>query len=39
MRQGWDVIRFWVQQIRDQLPWCIRQIEDWMNMVEKNSQK
>lgn len=22
MRQGWDVMRFWVQQVRDQLPWC-----------------
>lgn len=31
MQQGWDVIRFWVQQVRDQLPWCIDQIKKWMD--------
>ena len=30
MREGWDVIRFWVQQVRDQLPWCLSQIKKWM---------
>lgn len=35
MREGWDVIRFWVQQVRDQLPWCIKQIQDWMKVVDK----
>ncbi len=30
MREGWDVMRFWVQQVRDQLPWCIRQVKKWM---------
>jgi very-short-patch-repair endonuclease/RecA/RadA recombinase len=30
MRAGWDVIRFWVPQVRDQLPWCIAQIKNWM---------
>lgn len=30
IREGWDVIRFWVQQIRDKLPWCVRQIKEWM---------
>ena len=30
MREGWDVIRFWVPQVRDQLPWCIAQIKNWM---------
>lgn len=35
MREGWDVIRFWVQQVRDQLPWCIKQIKDWMETVDK----
>ena len=34
MREGWDVIRFWVQQVRDQLPWCITQIRKWMDNVE-----
>lgn len=30
MREGWDVIRFWVQQVRDQLPWCIEQVKAWI---------
>lgn len=34
MREGWDVIRFWVQQIRDQLPWCISQIKKWMEATD-----
>lgn len=37
MREGWDVIRFWVQQVRDQLPWCINQVKKWMESVEKQS--
>lgn len=32
MREGWDVIRFWVQQVRDQLPWCVSQIKKWMEV-------
>lgn len=35
MREGWDVIRFWVQQIRDQMPWCLKQIRNWMDNVDK----
>lgn len=27
---GWDVKRFWVYQIRDQLLWCIEQIRQWL---------
>ena len=27
---GWDVKRFWVYEIRDNLPWCIEQIKNWM---------
>lgn len=34
MRQGWDVLRFWVQQVRDQLPWCVEQVKRW---IEQNS--
>lgn len=26
---GWDVLRFWVYQIRDDMAWCIKQIENW----------
>lgn len=35
MREGWDIIRFWVPQVRDQLPWCIEQVKKWINMVDK----
>lgn len=35
MREGWDVIRFWVQQVRDQLPWCIEQVKKWMEKMDK----
>ena len=35
MREGWDVIRFWVQQVRDQLPWCVSQIKKWMETTER----
>lgn len=27
---GWNVMRFWVQQVRDELPWCITQVRQWM---------
>jgi very-short-patch-repair endonuclease len=26
---GWDVQRFWVYQVRDELDWCIARIRDW----------
>lgn len=29
---GWDVKRFWVYQIRDDLNWCIKQVQDWLNI-------
>ncbi len=31
IQQGWDIRRFWVQQVRDELPWCVEQIQKWMN--------
>lgn len=34
MREGWSVIRFWVQQVRDQLPWCVEQVKKWMEKTE-----
>lgn len=27
---GWDVKRFWVQQIRDEKQWCIEEIKKWI---------
>ena len=32
MQQGWSVMRFWVQQVRDQLPWCVEQVKNWIKM-------
>lgn len=29
---GWDIKRFWVYQLRDDLPSCIKQIKDWINL-------
>ena len=30
MELGWDVQRFWVYQLRDNLPQCIKKIKDWI---------
>jgi very-short-patch-repair endonuclease len=30
MELGWDVKRFWVYQIRDQLPWCVEEVKKWI---------
>jgi len=30
---GWDVMRFWVYQVRDDLDFCINRVRDW---IEKN---
>ena len=27
---GWDVKRFWVYEIRDRLPECVRQVQEWV---------
>ena len=32
---GWDVRRFWVYQIRDDLPWCIQQVQKWCDETAK----
>ncbi len=31
MELGWDVMRFWVYEIRDDTDACIRRIQDWVN--------
>ncbi len=28
---GWDVMRFWVFQIRDDMDWCVQQVQEWCN--------
>ena len=30
IERGWDVKRFWVYEIRDRLPECVRQVQDWV---------
>jgi len=30
MELGWDVKRFWVYQIRDQMPWCVGEVKKWL---------
>ncbi len=27
---GWDVRRFWVYQIRDNLDWCVEEVKNWL---------
>ncbi|MGI6681486.1 MAG: AAA domain-containing protein [Bdellovibrionota bacterium] len=31
---GWDVRRFWVYQIRDDLQSCVEQVREWCDMVQ-----
>ena len=33
---GWDVKRFWVYQVRDDLDSCVKEILEWMNTRIKN---
>ncbi len=28
---GWDVMRFWVYQLRDEMPACVRRVQQWGN--------
>jgi very-short-patch-repair endonuclease len=30
---GWEVKRFWVYEIRDRLPDCVRQVQEWVTMA------
>jgi very-short-patch-repair endonuclease len=30
MELGWDVKRFWVYQIRDQMDWCVGEVKKWV---------
>jgi very-short-patch-repair endonuclease len=31
MELGWDVMRFWVYQVRDDLDWCIGRVKYWID--------
>tara|TARA_R110002126_G_C10490543_1_gene503785 strand:+ start:33218 stop:36574 length:3357 start_codon:yes stop_codon:yes gene_type:complete len=33
---GWDVMRFWVYEIRDDMPGCIQKVKDWKNKKNKS---
>ena len=28
---GWDVMRFWVYQLRDEMPACVQRVKQWIN--------
>jgi very-short-patch-repair endonuclease len=28
---GWDVMRFWVYEVRDDINGCIQKIKEWQN--------
>lgn len=28
---GWDVMRFWVYQVRDDLDYCISKVKNWVD--------
>ncbi len=30
IEQGWDVVRFWVYQVRDELPACVNLVSEWV---------
>jgi very-short-patch-repair endonuclease len=36
MELGWDVQRFWVYEVRDELPRCVQRLRDW---VARSAQK
>jgi hypothetical protein len=27
---GWDVMRFWVYQLRDEMPLCVQRVKEWV---------
>ena len=38
MELGWDVQRFWVYQIRDDLDSCINRVKDWVESTTAEHQ-
>lgn len=35
IEMGWDVMRFWVYQVRDDLPGCVAKVAQWAAKVDK----
>jgi very-short-patch-repair endonuclease len=38
MELGWDVMRFWVYQVRDDLGWCIRRVQNWIDRGNQRTE-
>ena len=34
---GWDVQRFWVYEVRDELDRCVRRLKDWVSKTKEAS--
>ena len=34
---GWDIKRFWVYEVRDDIDGCVRKIEEWLKCIVNNS--
>lgn len=32
---GWDVQRFWVYEVRDELQRCVRLVQEWLDKVRR----
>jgi very-short-patch-repair endonuclease len=37
MELGWEVKRFWVYQIRDEMEWCVGEVKKWMGGEAKRT--
>jgi very-short-patch-repair endonuclease len=33
---GWDVMRFWVYQLRDEMPACVERVKAWKQGTKQN---
>jgi very-short-patch-repair endonuclease len=34
---GWEVKRFWVYEIRDRMPDCVRMVREWVEAAEQSA--
>jgi len=35
---GWDIMRFWVYQIRDDLDYCVDRVAAWMSKNQREHE-